>query len=84
MLFRSLPLTHVSSFQFAVHEVGKDLICSVPVEKEYNYLVFAVASFSPLPKPKLSEIHLAACVGLIPKDVTGTAVAGLFGSAKQN
>lgn len=60
-----LPLTPVSSFQFANHETGKELFCSAPLEKDYNYLIFAVASYTPFPKPNLSGLHMAACIGLV-------------------
>ncbi|MBK9737171.1 MAG: hypothetical protein IPO92_20340 [Saprospiraceae bacterium] len=48
-----------------IRETGKELFCSAPLEKDYNYLIFAVASFTPLPKPNLSGIHVAACIGLV-------------------
>jgi hypothetical protein len=60
-----LPLTQVTSVQFSKHDEPKVLHFSAAVNKDYNYLVFAGASFIPLPRSKEPVKHMFGCIGVI-------------------
>ena len=61
-----LPLTPVASFDFFKGIIHQDVQCTASINKDYNYLVFAVATFTSISKPSTTPIHTASCITVIP------------------
>jgi hypothetical protein len=57
-----LPLTPVAHFDFFKRLAISELQCSIPVQKDFHYLVFAVATFTSRTRPHMDPIHTASCI----------------------
>jgi hypothetical protein len=63
-----LPLTPVAQFDFYRRLEISDLQCSIPAQKGFHYLVYAVATYTSRTRPHMDPIHTASCIRVIAGD----------------
>ncbi len=60
-----LPLTPVAHFDFVKLLSVPELQCSIAVQKDFHYLVFAVATFTSRTRPHIDPVNVASCIRVI-------------------